>query len=146
MADYCFRCAVDRRVPVPVYHSLDPQTTEDIANDAELEAALYSTLELSEWLDLLSVSRSIQRLVVMSDPIPDHRDVSILIVPWEENLASGEDRQDFDSLPDPDELALIVYTSGSIIKVGRCDPNHAPNDVSVWLLEFSRFLNRMLLK
>jgi long-chain acyl-CoA synthetase len=100
-------------VPVPVYDSLGPQAAEHIVNHAEVCLLFTSLFKFQRALDLLTVSSSIQKLVVMADHIPNHGEVSVPIITCEEILALGENGKNYEELPDPDDLALIMYTSGS---------------------------------
>ena len=102
-------------IPVPVYDSLGPQASEYIVNHADITVLFVSLFKFQNALKLLPKIPNVKTIVVMGDKIPEHEECPIKIVTAQEIYELGENGKGFtpEQLPDPNSLALIMYTSGS---------------------------------
>jgi long-chain acyl-CoA synthetase len=101
-------------IPVPVYDSLGPQASEYIIDHAGITTLFSSPYKFPNALALLTKVPAIRKLVVMSNSIPDHPSSSdVQFLECQSILDSGENGENYNTTPDPNDIALIMYTSGS---------------------------------
>lgn len=121
-----FGCYSIGVIAVPVYDSLGPQASEYIVNHADIEVLFVSGFKLKNAIKLVPKIPNVKKLVLMSDKIPeDIEKPSIPLVTCQEILDNGATTQFQNEFPEPDDLALIMYTSGSTGTPKGCVLTHA---------------------
>jgi long-subunit acyl-CoA synthetase (AMP-forming) len=94
---------------------LGSQAAEYIVNHAEITTLCVSLFRFKRAIELIAEFSTVRTMIVMGDKIPDHPEVKVQLVSAQKVLDDGVNSDGYDEpdLPDPKNVALIMYTSGS---------------------------------
>jgi len=97
---------------VPVYDSLGPTASEYILNHAEVKVLLTNSFKFPITMELVGKSKELTHVLTMFDDIPNNN-CSIPVLTCQSVMDLGFDTKITNVFSQPDDTAVIMYTSGS---------------------------------
>lgn len=98
---------------VPVYDSLGAEASEYIVNHADIKFLFSSEFKYKNALNLLDKCEKVEKLILFSNDEPQEKHSKIPVITFKEVFDQGKTYEGEIKKPDPDDIALIMYTSGS---------------------------------
>ncbi|OHS97611.1 putative AMP-binding enzyme protein [Tritrichomonas foetus] len=111
-------------IVVPVYDSLGPDASEYIVNHADISILFVSGFKYKNALALLPKIPNVSKLIIMQEEEPEEKPESIDFRTIQQVYEAGANTDLTAELPDPNDLALIMYTSGSTGTPKGCMLSH----------------------
>ncbi|KAH0792240.1 AMP-binding enzyme family protein [Histomonas meleagridis] len=109
----CFGAQSVGIISVPIYDSLGKDAAQFIVNHAEVKVIFTSLFKLANTLKIIPVTPTVTNIVVMSDKIPPSTECSLPICTCKDILEKGYASSAKNNFVKPEEVAVIMYTSGS---------------------------------
>ena len=101
-------------VVVPVYDSLGRDAAKYIINHAEVKLVLVSTFKFKALCELIpDIQENVKKIAVMADVVPKDVESSIETVTCPEVLKLGQESERENEFAKPEDVGVIMYTSGS---------------------------------
>ena len=119
-----FGCYSVGMIVVPVYDSLGPDASEYIINHAEIKALFVSTYKWPNAINILPKCPNVQMMVHLGNIIPEG-EAPIRTLHCQEILENGRNSTIENEFAKPDEIAVLMYTSGSSGVPKGCPLTHA---------------------
>jgi len=111
-------CATQAIVLVPLYDSLGPDASFYIINHASIETVISSLENLPKLIKISSKEKTQFKRVVVLDPFTENdaqeaKKVGLTLIPYNELLALGSKNPPPQVIISPEDLLMIMYTSGT---------------------------------
>jgi long-chain acyl-CoA synthetase len=100
-------------VAVPVYDSLGKDAARYIVEHSDAKVVFCSLPKYTLLLDFIDDLSAVEHLIVMSDQPPSSRPARVPVTSCQEILSRGESSAQENKFQEADDLAFIMYTSGS---------------------------------
>lgn len=99
---------------VPVYDSLGAEASEYIVNHADIKILFSSEFKYKNALKLLDKCPKVEKLIIFSNEEPEEKHATIPVLTFKEVFERGQSYDDKEMHEqEPDDVCLIMYTSGS---------------------------------
>jgi len=108
----CFAAASVGVIIVPVYDSLGPTAAEYIMNHSEVSLLFVSENKFSNGITLANQVPGLKKIILMGNNIPENN-LAIDLLKCSQIIDLGKDSLHKNIFAHPDDLSVIMYTSGS---------------------------------
>lgn len=98
---------------VPVYDSLGAEASEYIVNHADIKLLFASEFKYKNALNLLDKCPKVEKLIIYSNTEPAEKHATVPVLTFKDVLEKGQIYSEKVEPPEPDDIHLIMYTSGS---------------------------------
>eukprot|EP01012_Entosiphon_sulcatum_P003261 TRINITY_DN10982_c0_g1_i1.p1 TRINITY_DN10982_c0_g1~~TRINITY_DN10982_c0_g1_i1.p1 ORF type:complete len:721 (+),score=91.45 TRINITY_DN10982_c0_g1_i1:22-2163(+) len=104
-------------VCVPLYDTLGKEAIKHVLQEAEITSLITTTDKLTSLLEIVAETPGLLHAVVIGAPLPDHEALAeragVKLHEWHTTIAAGRETPVPTRPPKPEDLALILYTSGT---------------------------------
>jgi len=108
-----YACHYSSFVSVPVYDSLGPNAAEYIITHSECKAVVVHKEKLKSFMTILPNLENIRTVIVIDSSIPETENKNVRFFTCDDIMEIGKEKAFALQEPSPDDLAIIMYTSGS---------------------------------
>lgn len=110
-----YACNISSLVPVPIYDSLGPNAAQYIIQHSECKAVICNPIKMDSLCNVLKSGTNVEKVLVMSETFEQREENGVLFQSCEKLMKEGCELKEKPVLkePNPDDLGVIMYTSGS---------------------------------
>lgn len=110
-----YACHISSLVPVPIYDSLGPNAAQYIIQHSECKAVVCNISKMDSLINALNSQTNVEEVLVMNDTFEEEVKNGVHFQSLKKIMEKGSKLEEKPVLrePNPDDLGIIMYTSGS---------------------------------